>query len=89
MTSSPRLSVVPIKGKLMVRATIDAPGFENSTVRVRLLLNDKEEKSQDATLKLTHGNQISLECDAPDKPGEVKVTVRVESPMANRRCPAS
>ena len=73
-------SVVPIKGKLTVRATIDAPGFENSTVRVRLLLNDKEEKSQDATLKLTHGNQISLECDAPDKPGEIKVTVRVESP---------
>ena len=38
-------SVVPIKGRLTVRATIDAPGFENSTVRVRLFLNDKEEKS--------------------------------------------
>ena len=71
--------VVPIKNKITVRATIDAPGFENSTVRVRLFLDDKEQKSQDAVLKLTHGNQVSLECDAPDKPGEVKVTVRVES----------
>ncbi len=73
-------SVVPIKGRLTVRATIDAPGFENSAVRVRLFLNDKEEQSRNATLKLTRGNQISMECDAPDKPGEIKVTVRVESP---------
>ena len=34
--------VVPIKGKLTVRATIDAHGFENSTVRLHLFLDDKE-----------------------------------------------
>ena len=78
VTASP--PTVPIKNKITVRATIDAPGFENSAVRVRLFLDDKEQNSQDAVLKLTHGNQVVLQCDAPDKPGEVKVVVRVESP---------
>jgi uncharacterized membrane protein len=70
--------VVPIKGKLTVRATINAHGFENSSVRIHLFLDDKEVKAQDATLKLTENNQITLECDAPDKSGEVKVMVKVD-----------
>ena len=34
-------------------------------------------------LKLTEDNQITLECDAPDKPGEVKVMVK-RRPVAGR-----
>jgi uncharacterized membrane protein len=70
--------VVPIKGKLTVRATINAHGFENSTVRIHLFLDEKEVKAQDATLKLTDNNQVTLECAAPDKAGEIKVMVNVD-----------
>ncbi len=76
VTATP--SVVPIKGRLTVHATINAHGFENSPVRVHLLLDDKEVKTQDAILKLTEGNQVILESDAPDRPGEVKVMVTVD-----------
>ena len=71
-------SVVPVKGKLTVHVKIDAHGFENSTVRVHLFVGDKEEKSQDAVLKLTEGNPVTLECDAPDKAGSYKVMVKVD-----------
>ena len=47
-------------------------------MRLHLFLDEKEVKTQDAVLKLTEGNQITLECDAPDKPGEVKVMVKVD-----------
>jgi uncharacterized membrane protein len=70
--------VVPIKGKLTVRATISAHGFENSIAHLHLFLDDKEVKTQDAILKLTENNQVTLECDAPDKSGEVKVMVSAD-----------
>ncbi len=70
--------VVPIKGKLTVRATINAHGFENSAAHIHLFLDEKEVKAQDAILKLTENNQITLECDAPDRAGEVKVMVQVD-----------
>jgi uncharacterized membrane protein len=73
-------SPVPVKGKLTVKVNIDAPGFENSTVRVRLFLDDKEVKAKDEALPLTTGNQVKLECTAPPTPGEVKVTVRIDAP---------
>ncbi len=71
-------SPVPAKGKLTVKLTLDAPGFENSTVRLRLFLDDKEVKAQNEVLPLTTGNEVKLECTAPATPGEVKVTVRAE-----------
>ncbi len=71
-------SPVPAKGKLTVKLSIDAPGFENSTVRLRLFLDDKEVKAQNEILPLTTGNEVKLECTAPATPGEVKVTVRAE-----------
>ena len=70
--------VVATKNKLSIRATINAHGFENSVVRVHLLLDGQEVKSQDAALTLSQGNQVVLECDAPDKAGEVKVTVKAD-----------
>jgi uncharacterized membrane protein len=73
-------SPVPVKGKLTVKVSIDAPGFENTTVRVRLFLDDKEVKAQDEALPLTTGNPVKLECTAPPTPGEVKVTVRIDAP---------
>src|SRR5262249_9834439 len=57
---NPEPSVVAIKGELMVRATIDAPGFENSQVRVKVFFDDKEVVTQDEVLKLTTGNEVRL-----------------------------
>jgi uncharacterized membrane protein len=71
-------SPVPAKGKMVIKLTIDAPGFENTTVRLRLFLDDKEVKAQNEVLPLTAGNEVRLECTAPAKPGEVKITVRAE-----------
>ncbi len=79
--------VVPVKAKLTVKAVVDAPGFENRTVKVRLFIDDqevpvlvggKEASFQEETLRLTTGNEIQVVCNAPAKPGEVKVTLRIE-----------
>jgi uncharacterized membrane protein len=71
---------VPVKGKLTVKLLVDAPGFENSTVRARLFLDDKEELAKDVGLLLTSGNEVKLECTAPTTPGEVKLKVALENP---------
>ncbi len=80
---------VPVKGKLSVKVTIDARGYENSNVRVRLFLESADDKgvvadremttAKTVTLPLTVGNEVTIVCDAPAKPGEVKVKVVVET----------
>ena len=70
-------ALVPIKGRLIVKLVIDAPGFENSTVRIRLFLDNEEVLARDEVLTLTNGNAVKLECNAPAKPGEVKLRVQV------------
>ncbi len=70
---------VPVKARMTVVVTIDAPGFENQRARVHLLFDDKEVMApQSVPLPLTRGNEIKLTANAPDKPGEIKVTVRVD-----------
>jgi uncharacterized membrane protein len=83
-------SPVPVKGKLVIKATADAPGFENHEVRVRLLIddkevpilvNDKEEAVHKRVLRLTAGNELTVASNAPATPGEVKVTLKID-PLA-------
>lgn len=71
-------SPVSVKTKLLVRGTVNAPGFENSRVTVRLLMDDKEVAVKQETLVKTQGNEVTLTCDAPDNPGEVKVTLKID-----------
>jgi uncharacterized membrane protein len=80
-------SPVPAKGKLVIKATADAPGFENHDVTVRLfiddkevpiLVGDKEEKGKLETLRLTTGNEIVVACNAPAQAGEIKVTLKID-----------
>ncbi len=80
-------SPVPVKGKLTVKTTADAPGFENHPVTVRLfiddkevpiLVNDKEEFGHEEVLRLTTGNELTVACNAPAKPGEIKVTLKID-----------
>jgi uncharacterized membrane protein len=73
---------VRVKGEMTVRASIDAPGFENANVNLRLLLDDKVVASKPEVLRLTTGNQVQIKCNAPGTPCEVKVTLRVD-PLPN------
>jgi uncharacterized membrane protein len=75
---NPEPSPVAIKGKLTVKGTLDAPGFENARVRLHLFLDGKEMIAKDETLPKSAGNEVQLTCDAPPKPGEVMVTLKVE-----------
>lgn len=78
---------VPIRGKIQVTVLLDAPGFENTPVDIGLHLEDpltgKMNRSgtpQRVFLKKTRGNKVTLQAEAPDKPGEIKVLVRIENP---------
>jgi len=71
-------SPVAIKGKLTVKGTVDAPGFENAPVRVHLLIDGKEETAQDEKLPKRIGNEIRLVCNAPATAGEVRVTLKID-----------
>jgi uncharacterized membrane protein len=75
---TPEPTPVPVKGKLTVRATIDAPGFENREVQLRLLLDDKEVKVQAVRLPKSAGNDVEMMFDAPATPGEFKLTLRAD-----------
>jgi uncharacterized membrane protein len=75
---NPEPSPVAVKGELTVKGTIDAAGFENAKVRVQVLFDDQEVAAQDETLPLTTGNEVKVKCTAPAKPGEIKVTMRVQ-----------
>src|SRR5439155_6066697 len=69
---------VRVKGEMTVRASVDAPGFENARVKVSLLLDDQVLASNIETLRLTTGNSVQLKCTAPPQPSEVKVTLKIE-----------
>jgi hypothetical protein len=45
---------------------------------VPVLAGDKEEGFQEEVLRLTTGNELKVVCNAPDRPGEVKVTLKIE-----------
>jgi uncharacterized membrane protein len=77
---TPDPSPVPVKGELTVKASVDAYGFQNRRVRVKLLIDGKEASATDAVLTLTAGNEVRVKATAPAAPGEVRVTVRVEDP---------
>lgn len=74
----PEPAPVPIKGKLTVKGLVDAPGFLGTTARVRLLVDDKEVAVKDEILAKETGNEVKLTTQAPDKPGEIKVTLKVD-----------
>ncbi len=75
---TPEPSPVRVKNKLIVHGRIDAPGFENTPVKVRLKINDKEVAVDQITLKRDKDNEVTLTTQAPDNPGEIKVTLSVD-----------
>jgi uncharacterized membrane protein len=72
-------AAVPVKSKMKVTALVDAPGFEGARVNVSLLIDNKlAGPVQRVTLANTTGNEVQAVVDAPDRPGEAKVTLRIE-----------
>jgi uncharacterized membrane protein len=80
-------SPIPAKGKFVVTAIADAPGFENREVVVRLfidgkqvpvLVGDREEVGHKETLRLTAGNELKVTANAPAQAGEIKVTLKID-----------
>lgn len=71
-------SPVPVKGKLTVKAVVDAPGFENAKVRFRLGLDGTELAARDEILRKSTGNEVVVTADAPATPGEYKLTLKAE-----------
>jgi uncharacterized membrane protein len=84
--------IVPMKGDLTIKAVVDAPGFVGTKFQPRLFidgaevspnkvfLDEKEIKGEDPKFRRANGNEVKLVCTAPAKPGEVKVTVRIDGP---------
>lgn len=82
---------VPVKGELALTALVDAMGFENAPVTIRLLFDDKEvpidklfiserdvTKERERRLPKSKDNELKVVCTAPDKPGEIKVTLKID-----------
>jgi uncharacterized membrane protein len=74
----PDPTVVPVKNKLTVKAMVNAPGLEGQMVNVRLLIDNKEVSSRRVRLPNTQDNDILVGEHRPEKPGEVKVTVKID-----------
>jgi hypothetical protein len=75
---TPDPSPVPIKHELIVKGLIDAPGFENTPVRIRLFIDDKQVDVGEVRLTKAKDNEVTLKARAPEKPGEIKVTLKVD-----------
>ncbi len=76
-TITPTPSPVAIKGKVTVRAQVNAPGYEGATVKAQLLFDDQLVKTVPVKLYQKMDNEIRLEADAPSEAGEIKVTLRL------------
>lgn len=75
-------SPVPVKGKLTVKGILNAPGFANTRVTLRLFVDGKEVAQKEERLPQEEANEVSLTCDAPAAPGEIMVTLKVD-PLRN------
>lgn len=84
---------IPMGGEITVKVTLNAPGFENAQVGVRLLLDgvpvparvfqdDMAPQAPANTIvpKRVVGNEITIRHRPMDKLGEIKVTVQVGDP---------
>ena len=79
---------IPLKGKMTVKVTIDARGFENTKRAVALSIEQPDEAGklvyrelvrQNVSLPLTTGNEVTFVADAPTVAGEYKIKVEVMS----------
>lgn len=77
---SPDPSPAAIKADIKVKAKVNAPGFPNQRVRIRLKINDETKVTEQFELTKEFDNEIELSTKAPDTPGEVKVSLELVDP---------
>ncbi len=74
-------SPVPVKNDLVIRAIVNAYGFEGARVKVKVEFDTgtgyTDIANEPATLTKQKGNIVEIKVKAPDKPGEVKVRVSI------------
>lgn len=76
-------SPVPVKTRLTVRATVQAPGFAGAGVEASVWLQGSSDAkpslalTERVFLRAPKDNTIALTCDAPGQAGEYKVTVKL------------
>jgi hypothetical protein len=75
---SPEPTSVVAKGKMTVRAEVNAPGFEGVHTNLHLFVDDKLIKSERIQLLKTQGNDVEITAPAPVKSGEVKLTLKID-----------
>jgi hypothetical protein len=76
-------ALVPSKSSFKVNGLVDAPGLANVRVKAQVLFDDQLAKEfPDIVLPNTERDKFRLEVDvdAPAKPGEYKVTLKIVSP---------
>ena len=90
-------SPVAVKADLTVKATLNAAGLEGAGIKVRLTVSKRNSSTKkwddlpeltridDFRLFKSTGNEIEMVTKAPDKPGQVKVTLEIiEGPAEDR-----
>jgi uncharacterized membrane protein len=78
---------IPAKSKMTVRASVNAPGFENSRVKITLWIQEMSAKEPklvstfEQVLTKTNDNEVVVTADAPANAGDIKVTLKIQ-PLA-------
>ena len=80
-------SMVPSKSKIKASGYVDAPGFKGRQITARLIYEDKDTKTK-TTAKVVKNivlpntdrqkYLLEVEADAPSRPGEYKVTLKID-----------
>ncbi|HZZ82467.1 MAG TPA: vWA domain-containing protein [Gemmataceae bacterium] len=82
---------ITVKSKMEVEAIAQAPGYEKAKVDVSVRIEEenagklvlvKEEKIAGFEIKQEKDQPIRVKCEAPDLPGDYKVTLKVEADEA-------
>ena len=81
---SPDPSPVAIKSDLKVKAKLNARGFEGRRIEIKLLFDGVQQAIKLFELTKSTDNEIEIEVKAPEKPGEVRVTLELVDPPPNQ-----
>ncbi|MGF1579504.1 MAG: hypothetical protein ACFCD0_09085 [Gemmataceae bacterium] len=76
-------SSVPVKSRFNVRAVVHAPGFANTRITLRMFIHDGKnklvgEEEKQITLRRRRDNEVQIGSDAPNQPGEYKITLKID-----------
>lgn len=81
---SPDPSPAAIKSDIKVKAKLNAQGFEGVRVKVVLKIDGEQKGMQTFELTKSTDNEIEMTTKAPDKPGEVRVSLELEDAPLNQ-----